>query len=103
MRHYEIERIKKMLGLPSNAGHWEIEERLAELVERAGPSKPLPPEERPEVPATEQGRLVTELSSMEYEPLLPVEKKLIIWSIGLGVVALGFLVWVSYTFFPGGH
>ncbi len=38
---------------------------------------------------------------MEYEPLLPVEKKLIGWSIGLGVVLLGILVWISYTFFPG--
>ncbi len=39
---------------------------------------------------------------MEYEPLLPVEKKLIGWSIGLGIVLLGILVWISYTFFPGG-
>jgi hypothetical protein len=29
-----------------------------------------------------------------------VEKKLIAWSIGLGVLLLGLLVWVSYTFFP---
>ena len=40
---------------------------------------------------------------MEYEPLLPVEKKLIGWSLGIGVVSLGILVWVSYTFFPAGH
>jgi hypothetical protein len=40
---------------------------------------------------------------MEYEPLLPVEKKLIAWSIGIGVIALGFLIWVSYTYFPGTH
>jgi hypothetical protein len=39
---------------------------------------------------------------MEWEPLLPVEKKLIGWSIGLGIVLLGILVWVSYTFFPAG-
>jgi hypothetical protein len=51
----------------------------------------------------EEIRLVDELKKMEYEPLLPVEKKLIGWSIGLGVVGLGVLVWVSYTFFPGGH
>jgi hypothetical protein len=43
-----------------------------------------------------------ELNKLEYEPLLPVEKKLIAWSIGLGVVLLGLLVWVSYTFFPAG-
>jgi hypothetical protein len=37
----------------------------------------------------------------KYEPLLPVEKKLIIWSLVLGVVLLGILIGVSYTFFPG--
>ncbi len=51
----------------------------------------------------EQPKLSEELKKMEYEPLLPVEKKLIGWSIGLGVVLLGILVWVSYTFFPAGH
>jgi hypothetical protein len=45
-------------------------------------------------------RIAEELEKMEYEPLLPVEKKLISWSIGLGVVLLGVLTWVSYTFFP---
>jgi hypothetical protein len=51
----------------------------------------------------EEPKLAEELKKMEYEPLLPVEKKLIGWSIGLGVVLLGILIWVSYTFFPGGH
>ena len=37
----------------------------------------------------------------EYEPLLPVEKKLIVWSLILGVVLLGILVVVSYSLFPG--
>jgi hypothetical protein len=63
----------------------------------------LPPEEEPIVPPAEEAKLIDELQKMEYEPLLPIEKKLIGWSIGIGVVALGFLVWVSYTFFPGGH
>ncbi len=54
-------------------------------------------------PMAEQPKLSEELKKMEYEPLLPVEKKLIVWSIGLGVVLLGALVWVSYTFFPAGH
>lgn len=44
-----------------------------------------------------------ELRKMEYEPLLPVEKKLIGWSVGLGSILLGILVWISYTFFPAGH
>ena len=51
----------------------------------------------------QQPKLSEEIKKMEYEPLLPVEKKLIGWSIGLGVVLLGVLVWVSYTFFPTGH
>ncbi|MBI3354611.1 MAG: hypothetical protein HY034_06970 [Nitrospirae bacterium] len=48
-------------------------------------------------------KLSEEIKKMEYEPLLPVEKKLIAWSISLGFVLLGILVWVSYTFFPAGH
>jgi hypothetical protein len=36
-----------------------------------------------------------------YEPLLPVEKKLIVWSLIIGVTLLGILILVSYTFFPG--
>jgi hypothetical protein len=63
----------------------------------------LPPEEEPVVPPVEEAKLIDELQKMEYEPLLPVEKKLIIWSIGIGVIALGFLIWISYTFFPAGH
>jgi len=51
--------------------------------------------------ASEQPKIADELKKLEYEPLLPVEKKLIAWSIGLGVVLLGVLVWISYTFFPG--
>ncbi len=49
-----------------------------------------------------QPKLAEELKKMEYEPLLPVEKQLIGWSIGLGFALLAILVWVSYTFFPAG-
>lgn len=49
---------------------------------------------------TEKPRLADELERMEYEPLLPVEKKLIFWSIAAGVVLLGILTWLSYAFFP---
>lgn len=52
---------------------------------------------------TEEPRLAEELKKMEHEPLLPIEKQLIGWSIALGVILLGILVWVSYTFFPGGE
>ncbi len=63
----------------------------------------LPVEESPVLPKKQEASLVEELQKMEHEPLLPVEKKLIVWSIGIGVIALGLLVWVSYTFFPGTH
>jgi len=49
----------------------------------------------------EEPKIAEELKGMEYEPLLPVEKKLIGYSLILGVILLGLLVWVSYTFFPG--
>jgi hypothetical protein len=51
----------------------------------------------------DQPKLSEELKKMEYEPLLPVELSLIRWSIGIGVVSLVVLYWVSATFFPGGH
>ncbi len=63
----------------------------------------LPPEEVPVVEKPTETKLIDELQKMEYEPLLPIEKKLIGWSIALGIVGLAFLVWVSYTFFPSGH
>ena len=50
----------------------------------------------------EQPKIAEELKNMAYEPLLPVEKKLIGWSLGLGVVLLSLLVWISYRFFPAG-
>ena len=62
-----------------------------------------PVEERSGLPKKQEASLADELQKMEYEPLLPVEKRLIAWSLGIGVVALGLLVWVSYTFFLGGH
>ena len=49
-----------------------------------------------------QPKLVDEIKKMEREPLLPVEKKLIGWSLCLGVILLGLLIWASYTFFPTG-
>ena len=42
-----------------------------------------------------------ELSKMEWEPLMPVEKKLIAWSLGLGTALLFILYYVSGVFFPG--
>jgi len=53
----------------------------------------------------EAPKLTEELKKMdsEYEPLLPVEKKLITWSFVIGIGGLALLVWISYTFFPAGH
>lgn len=51
----------------------------------------------------EQPKLAEELKKMEYEPMLPVENKLVAWSIGIGIALLGLLVWISYTYFPGQH
>ena len=51
----------------------------------------------------EQQRIGEELKKMEWEPLLPVEKKLITYSLVLGVVLLGVLILISHTFFPAGH
>lgn len=45
--------------------------------------------------------LASEIKKLPDEPLLPIEKKLIAWSIGLGVVLLALLLWISRTFFPG--
>ena len=49
----------------------------------------------------DQPKLADEIKKMEYEPLLPIEIKLIVWSVGLGTALLALLVWVSYRFFPG--
>ncbi len=46
-------------------------------------------------------KISEELKRMEYEPLLPAEKKLIGWSLALGIGLLGLLIWISYKFFPG--
>ena len=45
----------------------------------------------------EEPKIGEELKKMqqEYEPLLPVEKKLIAWSLGLGLVLLGVLYCVT--------
>jgi hypothetical protein len=51
----------------------------------------------------EQQKVSEEMEKMPYEPLLPVEKKLILWSFIIGFASLGILVWISYTFFPGTH
>ena len=46
-----------------------------------------------------QNDLREELEHPSLEPLLPVEKKLIGWSLGIGLVLLAILIAVNY-FFP---
>ncbi|MEX2167267.1 MAG: hypothetical protein WD852_09660 [Methyloceanibacter sp.] len=41
-----------------------------------------------------------ELRQIPAEPLLPIEKKLIGWSLGLGAVLLVVLVWLTGALFP---
>jgi hypothetical protein len=49
----------------------------------------------------QEPKLVDEIKRMEYEPLLPIEKRLITWSLLLGIGLLALLIWVSGKFFPG--
>ena len=50
------------------------------------------------VEKTEPPKLAEEMQKMAYEPLLPVEKKLIGWSLGLGIVLLIVLVVIARVF-----
>jgi hypothetical protein len=54
----------------------------------------------PAVNEAGQPSLAQELDAIPYEPLLPIEKMLIVWCLGLGIVLLGLLLWASATFFP---
>lgn len=46
----------------------------------------------------DEPKLSEELEKMEHEPLLPVEKKLIGWSIAAGLGLVGLLVWLRNFF-----
>ncbi len=48
-----------------------------------------------------ESSIASELANIPNEPFLPVELKLVGWSLGLGAILLVLLVWVSYTFFGG--
>jgi hypothetical protein len=49
----------------------------------------------------QQPKVADEMAQIPYEPFMPVEKKLVAWSLGLGAVLLVVLVWLSYSFFTG--
>jgi len=46
----------------------------------------------------EQPKIAEEMQKMAYEPLLPIEKKLIGWSLGLGIALLIVLLVVARFF-----
>jgi hypothetical protein len=48
-------------------------------------------------------KISEEIKKMEWEPLAPIEIKLITWSLSIGVVLLFVLYYVSDAFFPGAH
>ncbi len=54
----------------------------------------------PKAPAA-KSQVGEEIARIQYEPFLPVEAKLIAWSLGLGAALLVLPVWISYSFFPG--
>lgn len=49
----------------------------------------------------EQPKIGEEIQKMAYEPLLPIEKKLIGWSLGLGIVLLVVLLVAARLFLKG--
>ncbi len=51
-----------------------------------------------EKPAT--ANVADELARMQGEQLLPVEKKLVLWSLLTGIVLLAALTWLSKVLFP---
>ena len=48
-------------------------------------------------------KMSEEMKKMAYEPMLPIELKLVRWSIGIGVGSLFFLYYLSKYLFPSGH
>lgn len=47
----------------------------------------------------QQPKISEEMQKMPYEPLLPIEKKLIGWSLGLGIALMVILVIINHFFF----
>jgi hypothetical protein len=48
-----------------------------------------------------QSKIGEEIQKMPYEPLLPIEKKLIGWSLGIGIVLMVVLVLITHAFLKG--
>jgi hypothetical protein len=63
------------------------------MTEPLNPPSARPPSGSPQNPS--RSEMVEEMKTAPYEPLLPIEKKLISYSLGIGLVLLGILVWFS--------
>jgi len=50
----------------------------------------------------ESEKIADALRQMPDEPFLPIEKKLVGWSLSLGIALLVVLVVISRTYFPAG-
>lgn len=51
--------------------------------------------------APAEAKVAEELARIPHEPFLPIERKLVTWSLALGALLLVGLVWISSAFFPG--
>ena len=58
-----------------------------------------PHEDRSKGSMPEPASIGEEIAKIPYEPLLPIEKRLIVWSLVLGAALMGILFWVSQSFF----
>ncbi len=47
---------------------------------------------------SEKNKFNEELIEIEYRPFLPIEKKLRVWCTCWGIILIGLLIWLSYTF-----
>ena len=54
-------------------------------------------------PETDKPRIGEEIRKMEADPLLPIEKKLIVGSLILGIVLLLILIWTGNSSLPVGR
>jgi hypothetical protein len=48
----------------------------------------------------QQPNIRQEMQTMPDEPLLPIEKRLIGWSLIVGIVLMAILIFFSHTYFP---
>jgi hypothetical protein len=50
--------------------------------------------------SVEKPNISEEMEKIPYEPLLPIEKKLIVWSLAVGIVLMAILIFLSRAYFP---